>query len=515
MFSKSHKIVNCKLSIVNCQLSIVNSFSKRVLFLSIFIFQLSIVNSFSQNEIDALRYSWLSTGGTARYQGLAGAMGAVGGDPSCMAVNPAGLARFTKSDFTLSFATSQISTATLYNETTSYHGKGNFGLNNLAIVGAFKNPDENEWKSVQFAIGYQKLANFNNAIYMSGPNGNSLLDQFAGDANGTAPQNLGDNFPYTASLAYEAYLIDPDLSTTNDDYTTQLFGSSVKQSRSILKKGSYGETNIAISGNYMDKWYLGMSVGFPTMRYKEEYIHNEIPDDTSISLQSFDYTQYLFTRGNGINLKIGTIFTPVEWLRLGLALQTRSSIGLTDEWNNSMHSKFDGGIQYDTTSENGIYNYRLKTPGRATLSAAVVFSKWGLISVDYEYLNYGRAKFKPDNFYGSAGYSFNEENLTIKTIYGSASNIRVGLEGRYNWITARGGISIYGNPFMDGTTTVDPTKITYSAGLGFRIKGFYADLGWNLTKWNEAYFMYDPILVNTANIGTSFKQFVLTTGFRF
>jgi hypothetical protein len=47
------------------------------------------------------------------------------------------------------------------------------------------------------------------------------------------------------------------------------------------------------------------------------------------------------------------------------------------------------------------------------------------------------------------------------------------------------------------------------------MKGFYADLGYSITQWNEAYFMFDPLLVNTANIETNFKQFVVTAGFRF
>jgi len=471
--------------------------------------------SFSQNETDALRYSWIGTGGTARYQSLGGAMGAVGGDPSCMAMNPAGLARYTKSDFTLSFAHSSISTETSYNSTITNNGKGNFGLNNIALIGASKSNEESEWKAIQFGIGYQKLYNFNNAIHISGLNGNSLLDQFAGDAQGVDQNVLGDALPYTSMLAYQTYLIDPDLTSTDNSYTTQTFDDTVFQSRIINKKGSYSEMNVSLSGNYLDKFYLGMSIGLPFIRYRENYVHNEAVTDTTLFLQNFDYTQELYTRGNGINLKFGAIYTPTEWLRLGLALQTASSIGLTDEWSNSMQSQFDSNISFDTTSPNGLFNYRLKTPGRITASAAFIFSKWGLVSIDYEFVNYGKAKFKPDNFYGSAGYSFSSENLVIRTIYNSVSNLRVGLEGRYQWVSLRAGLSIYGNPYLDGTTTVEATRMTYSGGLGFRMKGFYADLGYSITKWNEAYFMYDPLLVNTANIGTNFKQFVVTTGFRF
>ena len=49
---------------------------------------------FAQNEEDALRYSNLHFGGTARYIGVSGAFGALGADISVLSVNPAGMARY-------------------------------------------------------------------------------------------------------------------------------------------------------------------------------------------------------------------------------------------------------------------------------------------------------------------------------------------------------------------------------------------------------------------------------------
>lgn len=483
------------------------SFSALALILSI--------NSIAQNEIDALRYSWIGTGGSARYNSLAGAMGAVGGDISCVTSNPAGLARFTKSDIIFTLAHTGESTSTIYNENTAYNGKGGISINSVGMVAAFRNDEENEWKSIQFSISYNKLSNFNNAIRMQGVSSNSILDQFAADAAGTPTTALGDEFPYTSFLAYEAYLIDPDMTSSNNEYTTQVFNSPVLQDRSIDKRGNFGETNITISGNYLDKLYIGGGIGFPSLKYFEKYIHNEQPLDTSLLLESFDYSQDLSTKGNGVNLKIGFIYTPTSWLRLGVAAHTPSVLSLTDKWSNSMYSEFSGIDPFDITSDNGLFSYRLKTPGRIIGSAAFIISKWGLIAVDYEYVNYGTAKFKRDNFYGADGYSFSSENLTIKSIYDKVSNIRIGGEARYNWITLRGGYAIYGNPFKDGATTVDATRTSITGGIGFRMKGFYADLGYVITKWDEAYFMYDPILVNTAKIQTSQKQLLITAGFRF
>ena len=51
------------------------------------LFQVSV---FAQNEMDALRYSQIIPGGTARFASMGGAFGALGGDFSSLGINPAG-----------------------------------------------------------------------------------------------------------------------------------------------------------------------------------------------------------------------------------------------------------------------------------------------------------------------------------------------------------------------------------------------------------------------------------------
>jgi hypothetical protein len=56
----------------------------------------------AQDQTDALRYSQLSNGGTARFMAMGGAFTAVGGDASSLAFNPAGIAVFNTSQLTFS-----------------------------------------------------------------------------------------------------------------------------------------------------------------------------------------------------------------------------------------------------------------------------------------------------------------------------------------------------------------------------------------------------------------------------
>ena len=55
-----------------------------------------------QTAVDALRYSRIFYSGTARFQGLGGAFGAVGADFSVIAVNPAGIGLYKSSELTFS-----------------------------------------------------------------------------------------------------------------------------------------------------------------------------------------------------------------------------------------------------------------------------------------------------------------------------------------------------------------------------------------------------------------------------
>ena len=51
---------------------------------------------FAQGFYDALRYSTDEIQGTARFRGMSGAFGALGGDMSAVSLNPAGSAVFTR-----------------------------------------------------------------------------------------------------------------------------------------------------------------------------------------------------------------------------------------------------------------------------------------------------------------------------------------------------------------------------------------------------------------------------------
>ena len=92
---------------------------------------LSVFSLTAQNDIDAMRYSQITFGGTARFASMAGSMGALGGDISTLSFNPAGIAIFKKTELSISTAVFSQTTSYVYKATTSSDSKLNFNLGNI------------------------------------------------------------------------------------------------------------------------------------------------------------------------------------------------------------------------------------------------------------------------------------------------------------------------------------------------------------------------------------------------
>ncbi|MCX6234565.1 MAG: hypothetical protein NT175_07555 [Bacteroidetes bacterium] len=470
-----------------------------------------------QNEVDALRYSQTTFGGTARYMGLAGAFGAVGADLSVIGSNPAGIGIFKTSEI--------VFTPSVYNSgtSTSYYGSENSDyMNNFNIssVGFIYTSDvsgknqEGKWHNVQFGFSLIRNNNFHNRIIIGGTNReNSLLDAYVEYANGNSTNDLD---PFDTKLAYETYLIDPIPLTLNYFNRAPLYPDGsiapVDQRKSILSEGYMNEVGFSFGANYSERLYLGATIAIPYIRFHQESTYreiNKITDDTN-TFKSFTRYEDLTTKGTGFNFKFGLIYRPTDWVRVGAAFHTPSYYGnMRDEWNASMSSKLNNGQNYSWPSPLGNFDYELETPMRGIGSIAFIIGQYGLISADYEYLDYTRAKLR------SYDYDFYSENQAIHSKYTSASNIRIGTEWKFGQVSVRAGYAYYGSPYKSGIN--DALKSTIAAGLGYRDKNFYVDFAYNYTFFAEDYYMYESanVFVQPAKINTKINNFLLTLGIKY
>lgn len=476
----------------------------------------------AQTEADALRYSWINFGGTSRSMSMGGAFGALGGDASTLSVNPAGIGVYRKSEFTFSLGFDRIATTASLGDITTDESEPSLNIPNFGLVGVYDGKDGSPWQKLQFGLAYNRLATYHSDYQIRGNNDStSLLDVFVDEAVGTDPNELASNFPFTSGLAWNTWLID-SADGTGSQYFHEMYFGDKEQIKDIHSWGRSGETVITLGGNLDDRLYIGGTIGFPGVRYTQESTYREESlADTVLAVESFEYTETIRTRGSGFNFKVGIIGRPSDFMRIGLAYHSPTWLSLTDVWSTTMTSNFRPGTgfsaEYTDASPSGSYDYRMTTPARAIGSLAFILGRMGVISADYEVINYSKARLNSSsaaNFTGN-GYSFINENAQIEQQFRSTQNIRLGAEFRLAPLRLRAGYAIYGNPYVDEATVSDPTTTFITGGVGFRAKSYFIDFGYSRAERNTDYYLYDPALVDPANINQAVSRFVFTVGFRY
>jgi hypothetical protein len=481
---------------------------------------LLISGAFAQGAIDALRYSTITFNGDARYMGMSGAFGALGANTSVMSTNPAGLGLYKRSDFTITGTFRDAKTDATYNNNFTTDSRTNFSFNNLAIVltNDYLNIRPNRyWKGVQIGIGFNQLKNFNRRILIQGNNtSNNIGDMYAAMANGTHFEDIENDifgdYAYDLNPAWWTFMFSQD-GTATSSFIGDGPAGGVLQTKMIESWGYLNEFSLAFSANYADRFYIGATIGMPILNYHESTIYEE--DALEANLPVDDYRNalikdFLDTEGVGVNLKIGMIYRANDMVRFGLAIHTPTYFpGLSDTWSKTITTESDGFPTESEASPIGKFNYDFNTPMRLIGSIAFVIGKTGLISADYEYVDYSTAKFS------SGGYGFSSENADIRSLYTTSSNIRLGTEWKVMNFAVRGGFAYYGSPFAENGN--DASIKSYSLGAGYKEKNFYMDLAWVYSDKTEDQYLYGfgAVSSNAASTNSMTSNITMTVGFRF
>jgi hypothetical protein len=461
----------------------------------------------AQNQVDALRYSNLQFFGTARYMGMAGAFGALGADFGTLSSNPAGLGLYKSSEFVITPGLLNTNITSKYQGESNEDYRRSLNFPNLGYVFASE-AHEGLWEYVQFGFGMNKLVSYNSRSFTEGVNPhNSILDDMANQARDIYPTDLSAYGPY---LAWDTYLLTDTFRGNNGslEYRSAVPNGGVLQSRTAYSRGAINEMVLSLAGNYNNKLFIGGTIGFDFLDYTEKSTYRERDHmDSIFDFKSLSLHDELFTSGMGINFKLGMIYRPSDWLRVGAAIHSPTFFSMDDSYSRVMSSTFDNGDQYESDPGEGYYEYRLETPMRLIGSLALILQKYGLVSVDYEWVDYSAARLRSTD----TEYSFRDANDAIDEMYTSTGNLRMGAELRLLPLYLRGGYAIYGSPYMSGINDASRTYTTF--GLGIREQGFFIDLSYVRSNGKEDYYMYDPDLVNPAEFTKNSGQVVMTLGF--
>lgn len=475
----------------------------------------------AQNETDALRYSFTEMGGTARYMSMGGAFGALGADFSTLSTNPAGIGMYRKSEFTITPSVFASNIESDYFNTKGEENKYNFNISNMGLIltmnlsaNRFKDDDNGmgTWKNINFGFGFNRYNNFHHEMNIEGFNTtSSLLDDYKAKANGNTSSSL---HPFDTELAWNTYLLDT-LPASSTEYFSAMPSGGVLQRKNLIAEGAMNEMVFSMGANFNNRFYIGGTFGFPFIKYEESYIYKEIDvnniapqnDNTQESLEEFTQSQNLETRGSGFNFKLGMIYRINDMVRLGGAVHTPTFFSMTDQWDTEMTSTMDNGNTYSSESPFGEYDYQLTTPFRAMGNIAIIFGKRGLISADYEFVDYSEATLDADDD------GFFEENDAIREYFTTAHNFRVGTEWSLAPMFVRGGFAMYSNPYSS-TEINDAEKMMFSGGFGFRDKYYFLDFGYSYTAYGQDYYLY-PMASRAVENKITNHQFLMTFGIRF
>lgn len=483
--------------------------------ITLFILTITSFSLRGQNVVDAVRYSNTTTQGSARFESMAGSFGALGADVSSNLINPAGYGRFSSSIISITAQYNSVNAKSRFQENNLETKKGNFVVPNVSFVYTRDRSAKNKgFLYSQFGLSYNRIDNFTAVKRYQGRLFKSLLDDFANQGKGLDPNSLP---PFTTMLAWNTYGIDPNGDST---YFANLAPTdTMLQKRIITTKGGVGNFAFNYSFNYLNKLYFGVNVGLQNISYRDSYVHSEVNNPNSISpIDSFNYSYALQTKGQGFNFKLGGIYLPTEYLRLGFAFHSKTYYNLTDNWTANMTTYRTDGVFTipDSYIPIGKYKYRLQTPGKWIASIGLVSKRIGAINVDLELVNYRGNKFKStrDFAYDPEPNNYLYQNNEIKNLLAPKLNIRIGGEVviATNYFI-RLGFAHYPQPYKKAFSGSYQATSVYSAGLGFRIKGrFNIDLAYKLQNNNFDYIAFEG---STAHFKQSSSLFIASFSFRF
>ncbi len=479
----------------------------------------------AQTMYDAINFSENNYAGSARTIGLNNAVTALGSDLGTIGINPAGSAVAGYSQFTISpsmvYSSTDVNFSDDNNSVRNSTGSRNrLTLPNFAGTFVFNTGRSYGLKSMTFGVVSNITNNWLDGFDAKG--GGDQTSIFGGiasyaQAQGYDPSVLAssagyDNYQWQSVSAYQSGLIS-DFGNNNfvgateqvtrlDDGTYNIRTAGYLD-RTYTRKASGTKYDLVFNYgmNFSDKLFLGINLGFPCGNYAFSEGLSEVasdPDDFTFEYDTGEKVSFMQGTNtyaysaslSGIYGKIGVIWLPISGLRLGAAVQTPTALEVSERFQVSNYSLFSNS-ENRATSPQGEYSYYIYTPWRYNLGAAYTIGRYGLVSVDYERVNYRNMRYDTiDNGYYYSNDSFSAVNEEIETYAGASNMLRVGIEAKpLAKLAVRLGYALT----TRDTDFVDTKMNSVSFGVGYTSdSAFFCDFALRLTKYPVTYtYPYD------------------------
>lgn len=478
----------------------------------------------AQNDADLLRYSMLNPIGTARFNAMGGAFGALGANFTALSTNPAGIGFYTRHEISLTGGwLSQNASSEYYGDNNSIDGSRGLMPQGGGVFCFNSNYPERAWK-FHAAFGANRLKDFNNNVYSRGINTeSSYMESLALESSGYdfAKQDL--SMAHWGKLAYQTGLLDYT-DTVNFLYGTFL-GRGLEQRHILRERGNITEMVFSFGGNWRDKLYFGVTLGVPIVNYSQEAVVSENDtEDTDVltyNFRSYEYQQDMDVSGSGINLKLGLIYKPVHFFRVGVAFHTPTHYWLRENTTMSLETSmdyplFDGSFLPNSASDGYTDSYEVITPMKGILSFGFLIKNFGAVAIEGELTDYRTMRLDVGDLdYESDLQSILDENYRLSGV------VRVGTEWKFNILSIRAGYIWQSCPYTNEALRDSWYNHTATAGIGLTLGawnldfGFMADLG---KRTDDFYYMVNESgtpLVHPATVKLGKYIYTLSLGFRF
>lgn len=485
----------------------------------------------AQGELDAFNLSYNDLKGTARSVSMGGAFGALGGDVSGIAINPAGIGVYTKSEIvtTLNFTNTSIKSNLLGNTIDDKKFKVNF--DNLAFVGTV--PIESDVVPlINFGFSYNNLKSFNRK-YRAGANGlNQSFTQYVADRanaqkdfNNITSDNSYNTSDWMSVLGFNGYLIDPtDSKTFNPVFRQESTTETVNTNLYIQEKGSISSYDFNAGATIADVLSVGVTVAVTDIDY---HLSSTLYEKFSSNNDDYYLDNELRTDGTGWQVKAGLIFKPINELRIGAAYHSPTWYNMTDRYYGQVDASWNSELIGTPGFREGgaSSDYKLRTPDKWVFSLAGIIGQYAIISADYELTNYSKMHLADDN-----NNAYTGENDLINEDFRNSSTVRVGAEIRFTpQFSGRVGYmwqqSPYDKKVKDGniipntagtvpqyTIVGDANHFTW--GLGYKFTpNFYTDIAFVIKNRKDDLYLYQDS--DKAELKTNQFSGLITFGCRF
>ena len=408
---------------------------KKILLISLILSTLVLQAQTLSYTDQAVLFSTDDNYGTARFVGMSGSFGALGGDMTAVDINPAGLAVYNQGEFStsLSYRDTKINTSFYGNPIRT--NDDYFRFSQIGGVLAMNSYAHSDWKKFAVGFNYNIIKDFNNNFITEG---NSGIPDFVDDPFLNYDDNESNNVYY-------------------ENVDNQFFSN--------YTSGINDRFSFSFATQYKDLLYLGASFAFQNINYFQNTVYEEYNNDGDGNLLDAYNNQTLSTYGNGFNFGLGAILRPNQNLRIGASYQSPI-------WYN-LSERFDEYLEIIVSNDNEVYveyydpnfyDYSLKTPSKFTGSFAYIFGQTGLISFDYIYQSYKNTNLSPSS-------AFIDENRDLSNGLRNTSSFKLGTEWRYKLLSFRGGYRLIQNPYKNADSSFDLTG--YSFGLGIKFTRYF------------------------------------------